>query len=236
MRRRLPIALALAALVVAVLGFASMGAARTVLKGATPVKTARYANNAGAVNGIRASRTPKPGKLFPLKKDGKLPDSVIPIGLTIEGPPGPAGPQGEKGAKGDTGPTGPQGPLGPSGPSGPQGPQGPAGPTGPAGPGVSGLHIVSDATDSDDTSPKTLPVFCPSGEKVLGGGARVTPANGRANLVSSVPFLSSASAGWSATAAEVDAQAETKPDATPVDEPDTFNWSLTVYAVCGKTS
>jgi hypothetical protein len=77
-----------------------------------------FAANAGAVNGIKASRTPKPGRLVPLGKNAKLPTSVVPT------------------ARGARGATGPQGPVGPQGPSGPPGP---AGAIGPAGPGAAKL-------------------------------------------------------------------------------------------------
>jgi hypothetical protein len=75
-----------------------------------------FASNAGAVNGIKASRTPKPGRLVPLGRNAKLPGSVVP---TIRGP---------RGATGAPGPVGPQGPAGPAGPPGPQGATGPVGP------------------------------------------------------------------------------------------------------------
>jgi hypothetical protein len=39
-------------------------------------RTANYARNAGAVNGIQASRKPRPGALVPLGADGKFPQSV----------------------------------------------------------------------------------------------------------------------------------------------------------------
>ena len=77
-----------------------------------------FAANAGSVNGIKASRTPKPGRLVPLGKNAKLPTSVVPT------------------ARGARGATGPQGPVGPQGPSGPPGP---AGAIGPAGPGAAKL-------------------------------------------------------------------------------------------------
>ena len=80
-------------------------------EGATnAVRRALFASNAGAVNGIKASKTPKPGQLLPLGRNGRLPAAVIPSGL-----PGSAGP------------AGPNGPSGPQGAPGPQGPQGPAG-------------------------------------------------------------------------------------------------------------
>jgi hypothetical protein len=80
-----------------------------------------FASNAGAVNGIKASRTPKPGRLIPLGRNAKLPPSVVP---TVRGPRGA---------------TGAPGPPGPQGPAGPQGPQGAQGATGPAGPGAAKL-------------------------------------------------------------------------------------------------
>ena len=72
MRRRLPIALSTAALVVALFGVTPLGNAA-----ANVVKRALFANNSGAVNGIKASRTPSPGKLLPLGSDGFLDSSVI---------------------------------------------------------------------------------------------------------------------------------------------------------------
>jgi hypothetical protein len=89
--------------------------------GAARRSIAAFASNAGAVNGIKASRTPKPGRLVPLGRNAKLPPSVVP---TIRGP------------RGATGATGAPGPVGPQGPAGPQGPQGA---TGPAGPGATKL-------------------------------------------------------------------------------------------------
>jgi hypothetical protein len=77
MRMKLPLALALAALVVAALGWTSFGeAARYVRLRVT------FAKNAGKVNGIKASRKPKAGRLFPLGKGGKFPASVLPNGGT----------------------------------------------------------------------------------------------------------------------------------------------------------
>ena len=86
--------------------------------GAARRTIAAFAANAGAVNGIKASRTPKAGRLVPLGRNAKLPASVVP---SQRGPRGSAGPQG------------------PAGPVGPVGPQGPAGVPGPAGPGAAKL-------------------------------------------------------------------------------------------------
>jgi hypothetical protein len=81
--------------------------------GAARRSIAAFATNAGAVNGIKASRTPKPGRLVPLGRNAKLPASVVPV---------------RRGARGLTGPQGPVGPQGPAGLSGPAGPPGAAGP------------------------------------------------------------------------------------------------------------
>jgi hypothetical protein len=81
--------------------------------GAARRSIAAFAANAGAVNGIKASRTPKPGRLVPLGRNAKLPASVVPS---------------QRGARGAAGPQGPAGPLGPAGPPGPMGLPGAAGP------------------------------------------------------------------------------------------------------------
>jgi hypothetical protein len=108
---RLIAVLAGAALLLAVLAASPAG-------GTAGHSIVAFALNAGAVNGIKASRTPKPGRLVPLGKNAKLPRSVVPT---------------TRGARGL------QGPAGPPGPVGPQGPQGAAGPAGPAGPGAAKL-------------------------------------------------------------------------------------------------
>ena len=78
--------------------------------GAARRSIAAFAHNAGAVNGIKASRTPKPGRLVPLGKNAKLPSSVVPTARGARGLPGP---------RGQVGPAGPQGPQGATGPAGP---------------------------------------------------------------------------------------------------------------------
>jgi hypothetical protein len=100
---RLPVVLSFTALAIALLGSTSVGHAFS----SRVAKRAVFAKNAGAVNHIKASRTPRPGMLVPLGQDGKFPASV-----------GLAGPQGPKGAKGDKGDTGAQGPAGTPGLSG----------------------------------------------------------------------------------------------------------------------
>ena len=66
-----------------------------------------------------------------------------------------------------------------TGPAGPPGPRGLPGPKGP--PGVSGIERVDASTSSSSANSKSV-ATCPSGKRVVGGGARAT-GNG-ANKVS----------------------------------------------------
>src|SRR5829696_7465913 len=77
---RLPLILSVIALVVALLGATPLGeAAGPVAAKVVPfAKRAGYATNSGAVNGIRANRTPTAGRLVPLDAKGKLPEAAIP--------------------------------------------------------------------------------------------------------------------------------------------------------------
>jgi hypothetical protein len=205
MRRHLPLALAAAALIAAVLGWTALGEAA-----GSAVRRALFARNADKVDGISASRTRKAGQLLALDKRGRFPASVLPSDLDVisEGPPGP------KGDQGPPGPAGPAGPAGPQGPAGARGDQGPAGSEGP--PGVSSLETISDtATGTGDT--KSLTVPCPQGKKVLGGGAEAFPGLPLA-IQASMP--SGDGTGWQATAV---ATVHT-----------TSQWTLRVVAVCAK--
>jgi hypothetical protein len=88
--------LSAAALAVALLGATPLGeAARDIL----PI--ARYAKNSDKVDGINASRIPRPGYLVPLGANGRFPQAVGQVGPP--GPPGPSGPTGPAGAPGPTG-------------------------------------------------------------------------------------------------------------------------------------
>jgi hypothetical protein len=237
------------------LGFTSLGAASVRSVSARIVPRVAYAKNAGAVGGFKVSRKPRAGYLYPLAikaktADGKLKPhifslSVIPFTPTTtsgsDAPKGPQGPPGPQGSQGTTGGPGTQGPPGVAGPTGPQGPAGPPGDTGgpgPAGPGFGRTHIVSFETDTDSNNFKAASVACPTGERVISGGIALTPENsGRIGKVESTPYVSSNdNQGWTGAAAEVRAQAETTPDVTPVDEPDSFAWSLSIYAVCLKVN
>src|SRR4051794_30696878 len=77
---RLSLILSATALVVSLLGATPLGeAAGPVAAKVVPfAKRAGYATNAGAVNGIRAARTPAAGRLVPLDQNGKLPEAALP--------------------------------------------------------------------------------------------------------------------------------------------------------------
>ena len=91
MKNRLPLALSAVALVVALVGTpVSEGALRVV-------RTALFAKNAGAVNGIKASRVPRARQLVPLNAHGHFPSSVLAVPRGEQGLPGPQGLQGPPG-------------------------------------------------------------------------------------------------------------------------------------------
>ncbi len=73
MSKRLPLVPSLVALAVALLGWTPAGEAAQ-----SWVKRALYAKNAGKVNGIKASKTPVPGRLLALDLAGQFPASVLP--------------------------------------------------------------------------------------------------------------------------------------------------------------
>jgi hypothetical protein len=100
--RAVRLVLSLAALAAAAVAATPLEAA-----GGHIVRIALFAKNAGKVDGLSASRTPRPGQLVALDANGKLPASVLPA--VPQGPPGPPGPPGPQGPKGDTGFPGPAG-------------------------------------------------------------------------------------------------------------------------------
>jgi hypothetical protein len=89
---RLALILASLALAVSLSGITPADAARAV-------KRALQADNADKVGGIRASKKPTAGRLFPLGTNARFPASVLP----------------QVGARGPRGPEGPPGPLGNAG-------------------------------------------------------------------------------------------------------------------------
>ena len=241
----MPLVLGVLSLLVGVLGFTSLGEASIRSTSSTVVPSVMYALNAGAVGGMKVSRAPRGGYLYPIPRNGKFPLSVIPFTPTdgSNAPPGPTGLPGTKGSKGDTGGGGIQGPTGSGGPTGPTGPSGPPGDTGdrgPPGPGLRNLVIVSaDSGDPTAQDTKIVPAFCQPNQKVVSGGAAIILTDGtddgRAKVIASVPFISTDSSGWTASAAEQTALAATTPSVA-VSEPSTFKWALRAFAVCASVS
>jgi hypothetical protein len=184
--KRLPVALAATALIVAVFGSTPLGhaVATKVPPFATKAGYAQRAGNAVSLNGIKASKQPRAGMLLPLGADGKFPAAV---GLA-----GAAGP------KGDTGDRGPAGPKGATGAVGPAGAKGPAGPPGPI--GVSGYQYLTEHTAIKAGDWANLAVNCTGGRKALGGGVAVPPPNYRARVTQTAP-AGAASTGWLVTVA-----------------------------------
>ncbi|TML59983.1 MAG: hypothetical protein E6G22_11975 [Actinobacteria bacterium] len=206
MRPRLPLLLSLTALVVAVfapqsIGNAALQAGGSVVKHAlfadrahyarfardavhatkadragkaAKAKSADFAQNAGAVNTIQASRTPTPNMLLPLDANGKLPSSI-----------------------GAVGPAGPPGPI-----------------------GVSAEQLVTADSSTNSNTVKSQSVSCPSGKKVVGGGAAVNTTSNSLAITRSSP--AGDLSGWTAEAQETSAFAG--------------NWRVTVYAVCARVA
>jgi Collagen triple helix repeat (20 copies) len=236
MSLRVPIALGLAGLLVGVLGFTSLGEASVRATNARIVAHAKFADNSGAVGGFKVYRTKHGNALIATNKAGRLPESVLPIGIEVEGPQGPQGPKGDKGAKGDPGPAGPQGPggaQGPQGPAGDNGLQGPKGDTGPAGPGIRSMTLRFADTATGGGDAKSQSVSCLSGESVISGGAEIIASDqGRVSITLNAPTGSS---GWTASAAEIKV---TTSGANPVTtgQPADYAWGLRVYALCGRVS
>ena len=83
---------------------------------------------------------------------------------------GATGSQGPIGPAGAPGPMGPPGPAGPAGAPGTPGATGPTGPAGPSGPGVSDYQLVYNEIALAAHAIDGVGAFCPSGERVLGGG------------------------------------------------------------------
>lgn len=105
-----------------------------------------------------------------------------------------------------------------SGPVGPPGAPGARGARGPEGsPGVSGVEIVEEETEEDGEAVKAVEASCPSGKRVLGGGATVEGEFTKVAIDWSAPEGNSA---WFAAAHEHEAAA---------------GWALVVYAICANT-
>jgi len=91
----------------------------------------------------------------------------------------------------------------------------------PGAPGISGLQRVDAVSGSSSAGSKTVSVNCPSGKRVVGGGARVTGSG--ANRVSITEnFPDSDGVKWNARAAEVVGTSAT--------------WELQAYALCATVA
>jgi len=89
--------------------------------------------------------------------------------------------------------------------------------------GVRGLERVDFSSLADSTSPKMAFAKCPSGKKVIAGGAKVFMAGDRAGPVAvKASFPSDALDGWAATAEEMVAT-----DA---------KWFVTAFALCATVA
>ncbi len=111
-------------------------------------------------------------------------------------------------------------PQGPPGQAGPQGVPGPAGP-----PGLTAIQIVSITSDNggDNTGATAT---CPSGKKLIGGGAGISgTGQAHAYLGESAPNTSN---GWHAVGRNDD---DVEAAGPPFDD-----WTLTVYAICANAS
>lgn len=86
----------------------------------------------------------------------------------------------------------------------------------PAATGLSGLEAATVPSAQDSSTPKVVLVNCPTGKRVIGGGARVT--GGGANNVRVTEFFASTASQWTVRA---------------VESPTTGNsWQLTGFAFC----
>jgi hypothetical protein len=100
---------------------------------------------------------------------------------------------------------------------GPAGPMGPAGPAGP--PGLSGVERVETTSLNNSASPKTAQMACPTGKRLIGGGARLNNAPVVVALQQSFPDNDNI---YRAVGREVAAT--------------NAAWSLTVFAICATAS
>jgi hypothetical protein len=209
MTARLSLVLALTALVVAVLGPAAVGnAAREA--GAAVVKRALFADRArharyarDAVHATRADRAgfaKKAGSASTAANAGAVngiqasraptPNMLLPLDASGKLPS-------------SIGAVGPVGPMGPAGPV-----------------GVSGEQLVTADSSTNSNTVKSQSVSCPSGKKVLGGGAAVNTTSNSLAITRTSP--SSDLKSWTAEAQETAAFAG--------------NWRVTVYALCATVA
>jgi hypothetical protein len=95
-------------------------------------------------------------------------------------------------------------------PAGPTGPQGP-----PGSPGVNALETVNATSAVNSTTTRTMSMACPSGKRLIGGGARL---NGVFPTVAIQRSFADNDNTWTAQAREM--------------TPNAGSWSLTAFAIC----
>jgi hypothetical protein len=101
MRQRLPLILSATALALSVLGTTPLGhAAGVALTRAAPVPLAKFAINAGLLNGHKSAVVAKAGQIPVVGANGHLNAAIMAAGTP--GPTGPAGPSGPTGPVGIT--------------------------------------------------------------------------------------------------------------------------------------
>jgi hypothetical protein len=104
----------------------------------------------------------------------------------------------------------------PTGPTGARGPQGPPGPA-----GIAALERRDILTPTSSANVKTISAVCPTGKRVIGGGARVGGA-GAAKVSINEAFPDSDGTKFNGVAREVD--------------PTPLTWVLQVYAMCATVA
>jgi len=209
MKARLPLLLSLTALVVAVLTPQTIGNAAAYTAGSI-VKHARFADRARharfARDAVHATRADRAGKA---KTADRAQNAAMVNGIQASRTPTPN----------MLLPLDANGKLPSSiGAVGPAGPAGKAGPTGPV--GVSAEQLVTADSSTNSNTVKSQTASCPSGKKVVGGGAAVNTTSNSLAITRSSP--TGDLGGWTAEAQETSAFAG--------------NWRVTAYAVCAKVA
>jgi Collagen triple helix repeat (20 copies) len=108
-----------------------------------------------------------------------------------QGPQGPAGPQGPEGPQGTPGVNGTNGADGEDGADGTNGRDGATGPPGTL--GTVTTQFTQASTDLADGTEMSLDVFCPPGQRAIGGGFRGDDTRSEQTLVGSSRPVTSAS-------------------------------------------
>jgi hypothetical protein len=209
MKSRLPLLLSIVALVVATLGPGVVGSAARdtaagIVKRAQFAYRARYARfSRDAVHATRADRSGF------AKRAGKADVAAAAANAgTVNGIEASRTPTPNKLLPLDANGKLPSS-IGAVGPAGPQGP-----------PGVSSLTLVTADSSSNSNTVKSQSVSCPSGKRLLGGGASVNTTSNSLAITRSSP--SGDLKTWTAEAQETSAFAG--------------SWRVSAYAICATVT